>query len=126
MVKCFGKTLTVDPYVCIDVAHREKTAPLGFCESIFLIKDAMSLCQPCCAQLMQVILCCLTEGLLTCSVLGQPPRAHSLHRQKLCFTDKELEMEELGRKDSPSAIAVLKDQGPESRATFSWGWESRK
>lgn len=30
-----GKTLTLDPYACIDVAHREKTAPLGFCESIF-------------------------------------------------------------------------------------------
>lgn len=98
-VKYSGKTLTVDPYVCIDVAHREKTAPLGFCESIFLIKDAISLCQPACVQLMQVILCCLTEGLFACSVLGQPPRAHSLHRQKLCsdqmcFTDKELEMEE--------------------------------
>lgn len=37
-----GKTLTLDPYVCIDVAHGEKTAPLGFCESIFLIKDAIS------------------------------------------------------------------------------------
>lgn len=56
VVKSFGKTLTVDPYVCIDVAHREKTAPLGFCESIFLIKDAISLCQPACVQLVQVIL----------------------------------------------------------------------
>lgn len=121
----------MDPYVCIDVAHREKTAPLGFCESIFLIKDAISLCQPACAQFMQVILCCLTEGLLACGVLGQPPRAHSLHRQnlcsdQLCFTDKELEMEELGRKESPSVTAVLKHQGPESRTTFAWGCESQK
>lgn len=41
----------------------------------FLIKDAISLCQPACVQHMQVIFCCLTEGLLACGVLGQPPRA---------------------------------------------------
>lgn len=72
----------------------------AFVNQFFLIKDAISLCQPACVQHMQVIFCCLTEGLLACGVLGQPPRACSLHRRKLCsdqlrFTDKEREMEEL-------------------------------
>ena len=48
----------------------EKTAPLGFCESIFLIKDAISHCQPCLHSAHASHLICLIEGLLTRGVLG--------------------------------------------------------
>lgn len=87
--------------MCVLMLLTERKLLLSaFVNQFFLIKDAISLCQPACVQHMQVIFCCLTEGLLACGVLGQPPRARSLHRRKLCsdqlrFTDKEREMEEL-------------------------------
>lgn len=95
-----GKTLTLDPYACIDVAHREKTAPLGFCESIFSDKR--------CNLSLPTCLCSAHAGHLLLSDRGAArlrcpwtaPKSRSLHRRKLCsdqlrFTDKEREMEEL-------------------------------